>query len=78
MWEKRRKEASDGSFIIVYVGNDENKDVHDKKLAKILFKEIVSSIIKKDENVFFTPSSSLKPFSILNTKTNQKSFTYYR
>ena len=64
--------------IGVYVGNDENKDVHDKKLAKILFKEIVSSIIKKDENVFFTPSSSLKPFSILNTKTNQKSFTYYR
>ncbi|MGN1295735.1 MAG: transglycosylase domain-containing protein, partial [Bacilli bacterium] len=64
--------------IGIYVGNDENKEVYDKKLAKVLFKEIVSSIIKKDENVFFTPSSSLKPFSILNTKSNQKSFTYYK
>lgn len=61
--------------IGVYLGSDDNKEINNAYLAKVIFHNIACFLDKKDEGYFPIPSS-LNTFHLYNSNTNIKSFTY--
>ena len=63
--------------IGVYVGNDDNKDISSKKLAKIMFKEIADSLSKDQNDIYYEPDSNMKRITFYNSINNKTSYSYY-
>ncbi len=62
--------------LLVYVGDDNNKTLHDGRVSKKIFKDIVFSLTLDKEDNFYTYPNNLKPFKIHNGINNIYSFTY--
>ena len=63
--------------IGVYVGNDDNKDLTNKTLAKNLFKDIANSLCENYVDTYYEVDSKMKPFTLYNNLNNKKSRVYY-
>ncbi len=64
--------------IGIYVGNDDNDELDNKKLARILFKEIANKLTENDVDSFYEPTSKMTSFTFYNSLNNKKSKVYYR
>ena len=63
--------------IGVYVGNDENKEITSKKLAKTLFKEIADSLSEGQNDIYYEPDSNMKRITFYNSINKKTSYSYY-
>ena len=63
--------------ICVYVGNDDNKELKNGKLAKQLFVSIADYLTKNDSNDFYKANANMHSFKIYNKSKKQFSNTYY-
>ena len=64
--------------IGIYVGNDDNNELDNKKLARMLFKEIANKLSENKEDSFYEPTSKMTSFTFYNSLINKKSKVYYR
>lgn len=63
--------------IGVYVGSDDNQNIHDTKLARKMFQEIANSLTEHQKDVYYQTPDSLKSFTLYNSLINKKSKVYY-
>lgn len=63
--------------IGVYVGTEENQELKNGALSKILFKQIADSLMEHHPDTFYSVGTKLKPFYLTNSVTGQNSYTYY-
>ncbi len=63
--------------IGVYVGNDDNQNIHDTKLARKMFQEIANSLTEHQKDLYYQTPDSLKSFTLYNSLINKKSKVYY-
>lgn len=63
--------------IGVYVGNDDNQNINDTKLARKMFQEIANSLTENQKDIYYQTPDSLKSFTLYNSLINKKSKVYY-